>query len=99
MIVLPPREVDWIEAFGDYVRVHASAESHLLRATISDLEQRLKSAGFARIHRSRLVNVSRIKELRALSRGVSVVLLKDGVKLEASFPFLKAMQAQLDIAT
>ena len=99
VIVLQPREVDWLEAFGDYVRVHAGAESHLMRATLSDLEKRLKPAGFARIHRSRLVNVSRVKELRALSRGVSVVLLKNGVRLEASFPFLKAMQEQLDIAS
>ena len=99
VIVLQPREVDWIEAFGDYVRVHVSAESHLMRATISDLERRLKPEGFARIHRSRLVNVSRIKELRALSRGISIVLLKNGARLEASFPFLKAMQEQLDIAS
>lgn len=98
VIVLPPRDVDWLEAFGDYVRVHVGAESHLMRATISDLERRLKPEGFARIHRSRLVNVSRIKELRALSRGVSVVLLKNGTRIEASFPFLKAMQEQLDIA-
>ena len=62
-------------------------------------ERRLKPEGFARIHRSRLVNVSRIKELRALSRGVSIVVLKNGVQLEASFSFLKAMQEQLDIAS
>lgn len=99
VIVLPPRDVDWLEAFGDYVRVHVGAESHLMRATISEMERRLKPEGFARIHRSRLVNVSRIKELRALSRGVSIVLLKSGTQIEASFPLLKAMQEQLDIAS
>jgi len=99
VIVLQPRDVDWIEAFGDYLRVHVGAETHLMRATISEMERRLKPEGFARIHRSRLVNVSRIKELRALSRGVSIVLLKNGAQLEASFPYLKAMQEQLDIAT
>jgi two-component system, LytTR family, response regulator len=98
VIVLQARDVDWVEAFGDYVHVHVGAESHLLRSTLSDLEQRLKQEGFARIHRSRLVNVGRIKELRALSRGVSIVLLKNGTRLEASFPFLKAMQGQLDLA-
>jgi two-component system LytT family response regulator len=98
VIVLHPRDVDWIEAFGDYVQVNVGGESHLLRTTLSELEERLKPEGFARIHRSRLVNVSRIKELRALSRGVSVVLLKNGARLEASFLFLKAMQEQLDIA-
>lgn len=99
VLILQPREVDWIEAYGDYVKVHAGTESHLMRSTVSDLERRLKPEGFARIHRSRLVNVSRIKELRALSRGISIVLLKNGAQLEASFSFLKAMQEQLDIAS
>jgi len=81
------------------VRLHVGAESHLMRATISEMERRLQPEGFARIHRSRLVNVSRIKELRALSRGVSIVLLKNGAQLEPAFPSLKAMQEQLDIAT
>jgi two-component system LytT family response regulator len=98
IIMLMPRDVDWVEAFGDYVRIHVGADSHLMRATLSDMAQRLKPEGFERIHRSRLVNVSRIKELRTLSRGLSVVILKNGARLEASFPFLKAMQQQLDIA-
>ncbi|HEU5079167.1 MAG TPA: LytTR family DNA-binding domain-containing protein [Opitutaceae bacterium] len=97
VLVLQPREVDWIEAFGDYVKVHVGAESHLMRSTISEMERRLRPEGFARVHRSRLVNVNHIKELRALSRGVSIVLLKNGTQLEASFPLLKAMQEQLDI--
>lgn len=99
VIVLQVRDVDWIEASGDYARVYAGTESHLMRATISELEQRLRPEGFVRIHRSRLVNLSRIKELRALSRGVSVVLLKNGERLEASYTFLKVMQEQLDISS
>jgi len=99
VLILQPREIDWIEADGDYVKVHIGPESHLMRSTISEMERRLKPEGFARIHRSRLVNVSRIKELRALSRGVSIVLLKNGTQLEASFPLLKAMQEQLDVAS
>lgn len=97
VIVLHPGDVDWIEAYGDYVHIHVGAERHLLRTTLSELEQRLRPEGFARIHRSRLVNVSRIKELRALSRGVSVVLLKNGLRLDASYPFLKSMQEQFGV--
>lgn len=99
VLVLQPREVDWLEAVGDYVRVHVGAESHLMRSTLTELERRLKPEGFVRIHRSRLVNLNRVKELRALSRGESVVLLKNGVRLEASFAFLKAMQEQFGIAS
>ncbi|HEY3757760.1 MAG TPA: LytTR family DNA-binding domain-containing protein [Opitutaceae bacterium] len=98
VIVLQPRDVDWIEAFGDYVRIYVGADSHLMRATLTEMERRLKREGFVRIHRSRLANLNRIKELRALSRGVSIVVLKNGTRLEASFPFLKAMQEQLGVA-
>jgi two-component system LytT family response regulator len=59
------------------------------------MERRLRPAGFVRIHRSRLVNLGRVKEFRPLSRGESVVVLKNGVRLEASYSFLKSMQEQV----
>lgn len=95
VLVLQPAEIDWLEADGDYVRLHVGGESHLTRATLTDMERRLRSAGFVRIHRSRLVNLSRVKELRPLSRGESVVVLKSGVRLEASYAFMKLVQEQL----
>ncbi|HEX2851939.1 MAG TPA: LytTR family DNA-binding domain-containing protein [Opitutaceae bacterium] len=95
VLVLQPGEIDWLEADGDYVRLHVGGESHLTRATLTDMERRLRPAGFVRIHRSRLVNLSRVKELRPLSRGESVVLLKNGVRLEASYAFMKLVQDQL----
>lgn len=94
VIVLQPREIDWLEADGDYVRLHVGAESHLTRATLGEMERRLRPEGFVRIHRSRLVNLNRVKELRPLSRAESIVLLKNGTRLEASYAFLKNVQEQ-----
>ena len=98
VLVVQPRDVDWVEAESDYVRLHVGAETHQMRSTLTEMERRLRPDGFVRIHRSRLVNLDRIKELRALSRGESVVLLKSGARLEASYAFLKTMQEQPGVA-
>jgi two-component system LytT family response regulator len=96
VLVLRPQEIDWIEADDDYLHLHVGQESHLLRLTLTEMEQRLRSAGFARIHRSRLVNLDRIKEFRPLFRGESLVVLRNGVQLVASQTYLKALQERLD---
>jgi two-component system LytT family response regulator len=82
--VLGVREIDWIEAEGDYVRIHVGKVSHLLRDTMKHLEAQLDPARFVRIHRSTIVNVERIKELQPFFRGEYVVLLQDGTSLKLS---------------
>jgi two-component system LytT family response regulator len=96
VLVLRPSEIDWIEAYGDYVRLHVRQESHLLRATLTDIEQRLGPQGFVRIHRSRLVNWERVREFVAEGERDSVVVLKDGARLNASHTCLKELQHRLD---
>jgi two-component system LytT family response regulator len=81
---LKTEEVDWIAAEGNYVRLHVKAESFLLRTTITNLEQQLDPAKFARIHRSQIVNIDRIRELRPWWHGEYHVLLKDGSRLTLS---------------
>lgn len=95
VLVLRPQEIDWVEAVGDYVKLHVGTESHLTRATLADMLQRLSSEGFVRVHRSRLVNLARVREFRPASRGESTVVLKNGTRLEASYGFLKDMQDRL----
>ena len=95
VLVLRPREIDWIEADGDYVHLHTGQESHLMRSTLVEMEQKLSSEGFARIHRSRLVNLDRIKEFRPLFRGESMVVLKNGMRLNASQTCLRDLQELL----
>ena len=77
-------EVDWVESAGNYVRLHAGAEEYLYRETMSRMEGALDPARFARIHRSSIVNVERVKELHALFRGDYTVVLRDGRQLTLS---------------
>jgi two-component system, LytTR family, response regulator len=77
-------EIDWIEAEGNYVRLHCGGESHLLRETMSGLETKLDPKRFLRIHRSTIMNIERVKELQPWFRGDYVVILRDGTKLTLS---------------
>ena len=76
------RDVDWIEAEGNYVRLHIGTQSHLLRRAVRQLTEELDPTQFARIHRSAIVNIDRISELRALPDGDFQVLLTTGAKLK-----------------
>ena len=95
VLVLKPQEVDFIEAFGDYVRLHVGQDVHVLRATLGEMERKLAPAGFARIHRSRLVNWERVKEFTAHRDHDPVVLLKNGTRLVASPACLKELEQRL----
>lgn len=74
-------EIDWLEAADNYVRIHVSRESHLIRETLQSLEARLDPARFLRIHRSTVVNLDRIKEMQPLFHGDYLVRLRDGTEL------------------
>ncbi len=72
--MLPRSEVRWVEAHGDYARLHTAKGSHLVRVPLSLLEERWADAGFVRIHRSYLVAMPLIRELRLTSNGYVVSL-------------------------
>jgi two-component system, LytTR family, response regulator len=74
-------EVDWIEADDNYLRFHAGRETHLVRDTLRRLEPRLDPRLFLRIHRSTIVNVESVAEIRSLFHGDYDVLLRDGTAL------------------
>lgn len=76
--------IDWIEAEGNYVRLHHGKHEHSLRETLIELEQKLNPADFFRIHRSTIVNVHRIKEIQPWFHGYHRVLLEDGTELRMS---------------
>ncbi len=84
-------EVDWIEAAGDYVTLHVGKKSLLMRETITEMERKLGSNGFARIHRSTIVNAERITEMRALDNGEYRVLLRDATELKLSRNYRQAL--------
>ena len=95
VLVLRPDEIDLVEAFGDYVRLHVGPESHMLRATLTEMERTFAPAGFVRIHRSRLVNWKRVKEFVADRERDPVVVLKNGARLVASYGYLKDLEKRL----
>jgi two-component system LytT family response regulator len=84
VLFLKVEELDWIEAAGNYLRLHVGAEMHLLRETMNALETRLDPARFLRIHRSTIVNIDRIQEFQPLFHGDYAVLLRDGTQLTLS---------------
>lgn len=77
-------DIDWIEAADYYAQLHVGAASYLVREPLSELERQLDPALFFRIHRSAIVNLERVVELRGLSQGQATVLLKDGKQLMLS---------------
>jgi two-component system LytT family response regulator len=77
-------EIDWIEAAANYVKIHAGREAFLYRQTMSNMEAWLDPRKFARIHRSSIVNIDRIKELEPLFKGAYTVILQDETQLTLS---------------
>ncbi len=77
-------EIDWVEAADNYVCLHVGSDTHLLRETMNSIEGRLDGEKFARIHRSTIVNLDRVKELRPWFHGEYVVVLREGTELTLS---------------
>ncbi|HET9708171.1 MAG TPA: LytTR family DNA-binding domain-containing protein [Gemmatimonadales bacterium] len=93
--LLNVRDIDWIEAEGDYVKIHVAKVWHLLRETMKRLEAQFDPARFVRIHRSTIVNVERIKELQPYFRGEYVVILQDGKSLKLSRGYKEHLESVL----
>jgi two-component system LytT family response regulator len=88
-------QIDWIEAEGNYVRLHVGAESYVMRETMVSIAARLNADRFFRIHRSRIVRVDRIKELRVAAGGDYDVVLYSGLRLGLSRLYKDALQVRL----
>jgi two-component system LytT family response regulator len=78
------QDIDWIEAAANYVRLHVGKQEHLLRESMTALEKKLDPAQFARIHRSTIVNLERIREMQPAFHGDYVIILRDGTELALS---------------
>jgi len=81
LLVVPTTEVDWLEADDDTVRIHAGKRVHTMRDTLTSLNERLNPRRFARIHRSTIVNLDRVREVQLWFKGEHVLLLTDGTRL------------------
>jgi two-component system LytT family response regulator len=85
-------EIDWIEAADYYACLHVGDRSHLLRRSMADLERELDREVFCRIHRSAIVNITRVRELRLDANGEYEVVLQDGAQLRLSRSYREQLQ-------
>ena len=88
-------QIDWVEAEGNYVRLHVGDQVHMLRETMNRLIERIGAQRFFRIHRSRIVNITRVKELLIAGGGEYHVVLWNGTKIGLSRLYRDALQEQL----
>ena len=88
-------DITWVEAAGNYVRLHLEGDAHLFRETMANIEARLDGRRFVRIHRSRIVNAERIKELQPWFNGEYVVELTNGTRLSISRGYREKLQERL----
>lgn len=84
ILLVPTKDIEWIEAEDNYVLVHSRKEAYILRQTLSNIQNRLDPETFIRIHRSAIVNIEALKELHAGFDGAYGLELKSGTKLRLS---------------
>ena len=95
MFFVKTTEIDWIEADRNYVRLHVGKEAHTIRERISHLEETLDPRLFARIHRSTIVNLNRVREMQQWFSGDYVVILEDGTRLRLSRHYRDRVEQQV----
>jgi two-component system LytT family response regulator len=93
VVVQVVADIDWIEAQGDHVKLWMRQEWHIVRATMQSIEALLNPTQFARIHRSRIVNVDRIRQLKPTRGGDYWVLLENGTKLRLTRRYRVQLEA------
>lgn len=88
--------IDWIDAAGDYMCVHAAGQTHVLRATMRELEEMLDPQVFQRVHRSTIVNLARVRSLRPHLNGECFLKLQSGQEVKLSRSFRDKVELLLD---
>jgi len=88
--------IDWIDAAGDYMCVHAASQTHVLRATMKELEEMLDPQVFQRVHRSTIVNLARVRSLRPHLNGECFLKLESGQEVKLSRSFRDKVELLLD---
>ena len=97
VLFLKISEIDWIEAADYYSCLHVSGKTHLLRRSMSELDQELDQGVFCRIHRSTIVKLDRVRGLKLNQNGEYDVLLDNGTRLRLSRRYRKQLQSRLSV--
>jgi two-component system, LytTR family, response regulator len=95
ILFLSVSDIRWIGAEGNYVRLCTASEAHLLRETMAHLEERLDPRGFLRVHRSFMVNLKYVKEVRREGTGDSVIVMDSGHKVALGRSYRASLNSQL----
>ncbi len=98
VLFLKISEIDWIEAADYYACLHVGPRTHLIRRSMSDLDEDLDQTAFCRIHRSTIVNLDRVRGLKLCADGEYGVLIDDGTPLRLSRRYRKQLQSRLGLA-
>jgi two-component system, LytTR family, response regulator len=89
--------IDWVEASGDYARIHSGKHRYLVSQRMHALERLLEAREFVRVHRSLIVNVKRVRELHRDADGGGTLVLSDGVRLRVARGRWEAMERALEM--
>ena len=95
--VVDVEAIDWVEASGDYARIHAGKHTYLVSQRMHALERLLEAREFVRVHRSLIVHVKRIRELHRDADGGGTLVLTDGVRLRVARGRWEAMERALEM--
>jgi len=90
-------EIDWIEAADYYACLHVGQKNHLLRRSMSELEEDLDPAMFCRVHRSSIVNLERVRGLKLSEDGEYEVVLENGARVRLSRRYRKQLQERMGV--
>jgi two-component system LytT family response regulator len=93
LILVRAEEVDWIDAAGNYAKLHVGGRTHLVRETMTELESRLDPNRFVRVHRSIIVNVERVTTVEPYAHGEYVLTIRDGTRLTSSRTYSARLRA------
>ena len=82
--LIPFEDIEWIDAAGDYMCVHANGTTHIIRSTMKNLEEKLSMPFFKRIHRSTMVNFNKVTKIEKLAKGEALLYTEEGTSLKVS---------------
>ena len=94
-MLLQPEQISWVQAEKDYVRLHQGPESFLVRSTIQSMAEKLDPTLFMRVHRSTIVNLNHVKEMKPLNSGDYEILMDDERRLTLSRGYRNQLREML----
>jgi hypothetical protein len=97
--LLAAREIEWLQASGNYVNLHVRGRDYPLRATMAGIEARLDAQHFVRVHRSYVINLDFLVEIEPLDTGDARLLMRDGVKIPCSRRYRAALRERFGQST